>query len=146
MRMYFLIKPGCLLSQRYNFLKAIHNKYCKSICYIVSRNGLEPLCTKEVLFLLLQRVSLLFFSIDFNFKKQKTVSYSFLKRFSSEGFRFSNVSCDSKSTKNPALSGGIQLIENRIDIISTSIQNKCRLIAEQRAQCDRTRFGNSASL
>jgi hypothetical protein len=74
------------------------------------RNGLEPFCTKEVLFLLLQRVSLLIFSVDFNFKKQKTVSYSFLKRFSSEGFRFSTVSCNSKSTKNPALSSGIQSV------------------------------------
>ena len=133
------------IDQRY-ILKAIHNKYYKSMSYTTLRNGLEPLFTKELLFLRLQRVSLLLFSVDFNFKKQKTVSYSFLKRFSSEGFRFSTVSCNSKSTKNPALSGGIQLIENRIDIISTSIQNKCRLIAEQRAQSDRTRFGNSASL
>jgi hypothetical protein len=32
-------------------LKAIHNKYCKSICYSILRNGLEPLCAKELLFL-----------------------------------------------------------------------------------------------
>jgi hypothetical protein len=110
------------------------------------RNGLEPLCAKGVLFLLLWRVSLLIFSVDFNFEKQKTVSYSFLKRFSSEDFRFSTVSCNSKSTKKPALSGGIQLIGKPIRIISTSTQNKSRLTAEQRESSDRTRFGNSASL
>jgi hypothetical protein len=33
----------------------------------------------------------------------------FLKRFSKEDFRFSTVSCKGKSTKNPALSRGIQL-------------------------------------
>ena len=41
----------CLSDQRYNFLKAIHNKFCKSISYIALRNGLEPLYAKEVLFL-----------------------------------------------------------------------------------------------
>ena len=46
-------KKGCLSSQRYNFLKAIHNKYCISISYTALRNGLEPLCAKGVLFLLL---------------------------------------------------------------------------------------------
>ena len=43
----------CLSDQRYNFLKAIHNKHYKSTSYTTSRNGLEPLCAKEVLFLLL---------------------------------------------------------------------------------------------
>jgi len=88
-------------------LKAIHKKHNISTSYTTIRNGLEPLCAKEVLFLPLLGVSLLLFSIDCYSKKQKTVSYSFLKRFSSEGFRFSTVSCESKSTKNPALSGGI---------------------------------------
>jgi len=50
------------------------------------------------------------------------------------------------TTKNPALSGGIQLSSNYIRIISTSIQNKCRLTAKQKEQNDRTIFGNSASL
>ena len=43
----------CSEYQRYKFLKAIHNKYCISISYTALRNGLEPLYTKEVLFLLL---------------------------------------------------------------------------------------------
>ena len=110
-----LLTESCLSDQRYNFLKAIHNKHCISNFYTVLRNGLEPLCAKEVLFLLLWRVSLLLFRIDFNFKKQKTVSYSFLKRYSSEGYRFSTVSCESKSTKNPALSGGISFVAKQYE-------------------------------
>jgi len=38
--------------QKHN-LKAIHNKYYKSIRYTALRNGIEPLCAKELLFLLL---------------------------------------------------------------------------------------------
>ena len=110
MSCFKICQNSCLSDQGYNFLKAIHNKHCISNSYTALRNGLEPLCAKKVLFLLLWRVSLLLFRIDFNFKKQKTVSYSFLKRFSSENFRFSTVSCESKSTKNPALSGGISFV------------------------------------
>ena len=47
----YIIIHRCLSSQRYNFLKAIHNKWWKSISYTALRNGLEPLCAKEVLFL-----------------------------------------------------------------------------------------------
>jgi len=50
------------------------------------------------------------------------------------------------ATKNPALSGGIQLVGLPIRIISTSTQNKCRLTPKQIEQNDRTIFGNFASL
>jgi len=61
-------------------LKANHKSISISTSYATIRNGLEPLCTKEVLFLPLLGVSLLLFSVDCYFKKRKTVSYSFLVR------------------------------------------------------------------
>jgi len=72
-------------------LKANHKTINISISYTVIRNVLEPLCTKEVLFLPLLGVSLLFFSLDYYFRKQKTVSYSFLVREIPFLKRFSNI-------------------------------------------------------
>ena len=44
---------GCYQSCKDKNFKANHNKCCKSTNYNTTRNDLEPLCAKEVLFLLL---------------------------------------------------------------------------------------------